>query len=129
MVTSLESVIPVIVCQDIAAEHDFLVNVLGFKSGGVQTDADGNAVHGEIIADTITLWLHAISAEHSMAAPGNGPNHGGFVVFVEDVDTHYADLLGAGITPDSRPTDQEYGQREYGVTDPEGHRWWFATRL
>jgi hypothetical protein len=22
-----------------------------------------------------------------------------------------------------------YGQREYGLTDPEGHRWWFATPL
>jgi uncharacterized glyoxalase superfamily protein PhnB len=23
--------------------------------------------------------------------------------------------------------DQPYGQREYGVRDCEGHRWWFAT--
>jgi uncharacterized glyoxalase superfamily protein PhnB len=25
--------------------------------------------------------------------------------------------------------DQPYGQREYGVRDPEGNLWYFATRL
>jgi hypothetical protein len=28
-----------------------------------------------------------------------------------------------------QPTDQFYGDRRYGVTDLEGHLWWFATHL
>jgi len=40
--------IPVLVCQDIAAEHDFLVEALGFSSGGIHRNAEGHAVHGEV---------------------------------------------------------------------------------
>jgi uncharacterized glyoxalase superfamily protein PhnB len=40
---------------------------------------------------------------------------------------HHAAAHGA--TPEVEPRDMPYGQREYGLTDPEGHRWWFATAL
>jgi len=33
----------------------------------------------------------------------------------------------AGATILSEPTDQDYGQREYAVRDPDGHSWWIAT--
>ena len=53
---------------------------------------------------------------------------GGMVVHVDDVDAHFAKVKAApGATILSSPTDQPYGQREYGVRDPDGHSWWFAT--
>jgi uncharacterized glyoxalase superfamily protein PhnB len=48
-------------------------------------------------------------------------------VLVPDVDAHYEQAKAAGGEIISEPTDQDYGQREYGVRDPEGHRWWMAT--
>lgn len=48
---------------------------------------------------------------------------------IGDVDAHYERTRAAGARIDSEPTDQAYGLREYGVRDPEGHRWWFATPL
>ena len=33
----------------------------------------------------------------------------------------------AGATILREPTDEDYGQREYGVRDPEGHNWYIAT--
>lgn len=129
MAVSVESLIPLVVCRDIAAEHDFLVNVLGFASGGLQMDDAGRVVHGEVYASSMPVYLHALSPEHSLAAPGGAPNHGGIMVFVDDVDAHYEEVLTAGVSPDSGPVDQPYGQREYGITDPEGHRWWIATRV
>jgi uncharacterized glyoxalase superfamily protein PhnB len=122
------TVIPVIVCTDIAAIHDHLVEVFGFDSGGVQRDGDGRPVHGEVRMGASRIWLHAVSEAHEMAAPRDGqPSTGGAVVYVADVDAHYAWAKAAGARVDSHPTDQEYGQREYGARDPEGHRWWFAT--
>ena len=124
------SVIPVIVYADISRAHDFLVEVFEFAAGGVQRDSTGRAVHGEVRAGDTTIWLHAISADHRMDTPHGKPaNHGGFVVRVPNVDEHFERVRAAGAKIESAPTDQEYGQREYGVSDPEGHRWWFATPI
>jgi uncharacterized glyoxalase superfamily protein PhnB len=48
-------------------------------------------------------------------------------VYVTDVDAHFTRARLAGATIESEPRDMDYGQREYGAVDPEGHRWWFAT--
>ena len=37
------------------------------------------------------------------------------------------ELGAAGAHVETAPSDTPYGQREYGVRDSEGHRWWFAT--
>ena len=64
-----------------------------------------------------------------METPASAPSSNGLVVFVADVDAHYRRARESGAMIESEPTDQPYGQREYGARDPEGHRWWFATRL
>ena len=50
MIESTQRATPVLVYADIPAAHDFLVGVFHFQSGGVQTDRDGNAIHGEVVA-------------------------------------------------------------------------------
>jgi MerR family transcriptional regulator, thiopeptide resistance regulator len=121
-------VIPVIACSDIAAEHDYLVDVLGFTSGGLERDPGGNVVHGEVRAGDRRIWLHASTADHGLQTPRTlGAAGGGAVIHIADVDAHYARARAAGAETTSEPTDQEYGQREYGVKDPDGHNWWFAT--
>jgi len=64
-----------------------------------------------------------------MSAPQKATASSGLVVHVADVDAHYERARAAGATIDSEPRNQEYGQREYGARDREGHRWWFATPL
>jgi uncharacterized glyoxalase superfamily protein PhnB len=128
--TDMTSMIPMLVCADIAATHDYLVDVFGFEAGDVVRDGDGNPVHGELRGGDGTIWLHAVSPAHELASPrGMAEQHGGLLVFVDDVDKHFAKAKQAGAKIDSEPRDQEYGQREYGARDPEGHRFWFATRL
>jgi uncharacterized glyoxalase superfamily protein PhnB len=50
-------------------------------------------------------------------------------VIVPDVDAHFAHAKASGARIDSEPTDQDYGLREYGVRDPENHRWWFSSPI
>jgi uncharacterized glyoxalase superfamily protein PhnB len=50
-------------------------------------------------------------------------------VFVDDVDAHFERVRSGGVPTDSDPMDQPYGQREYGVRDLEGHRWWFVAPI
>ncbi len=87
-------------------------------------------MHGEVRLGDAPIWLHRVTAEHEMASPkgASGP-HGGLTVIIEDVDAHFARSQAAGASIDSPPTDQEYGLREYGVRDPENHRWWFSSQL
>jgi uncharacterized glyoxalase superfamily protein PhnB len=123
-------VIALLVYEDIAAAHDFLVAALGFESGGVHRDGAGRAVHGEVRAGEFAIWLHRVTAEHCLASPKLLPaSNSGLVIFVDDVDAHYERARKHGVDVEQPPQDQPYGQREYGVTDPEGHRWWFATPL
>jgi uncharacterized glyoxalase superfamily protein PhnB len=49
-------------------------------------------------------------------------------VRVDDVDGHYRRAVAAGAGVLREPADQDYGERNYGVTDPEGQHCWFAQR-
>lgn len=128
--SKIERFIPLLVCEDIPAEHDFLVDVLGFISGGIHRTPEGEAVHAEVRAGELVIWLHRVAADRKMASPRSMPAaSSGLVVYVDDVDAHCVRARSRGARPESEPKDMPYGQREYGLTDPEGHRWWFASPL
>lgn len=121
------AVIPVLVYEDIEAAHDFLVEVFGFTSGGLHRLEDGTVVHGEVRLGEEPIWLHMVTAERQMGSPkGAAQSHSGLTVVVDDVDAHFARSKAAGARIESAPTDRDYGLREYGVRDPENHRWWFS---
>jgi uncharacterized glyoxalase superfamily protein PhnB len=124
-VPTIKSIIPLLVYKDIPAAHEFLVKAFGFEAGGVVHDAKGQPIHGEVYAGQTKIWLHRVTAEHGLDL--SAKSSGGLVVYLDDVDAHCERARAAGAHIESEPQDQPYGQREYGVRDPEGHRWWFAT--
>jgi MerR family transcriptional regulator, thiopeptide resistance regulator len=127
---TIERVIPVLTYQDIQGAHDFLVQAFGFAAGGVDRSPDGQAVHAEVRAGDVGIWLHRVTAEHQLDSPRTADvANSGLVVQVDDLDAHYERARSAGARIDSTPVDQPYGQREYGARDPEGHRWWFMMPL
>ncbi|HEY6325450.1 MAG TPA: VOC family protein, partial [Candidatus Cybelea sp.] len=118
------------VYENIPAAHDFLVEVFGFTSGGIERDGDGNAVHAEVKAGGAAIWLHRVSPEHEMFSPRMLPGaSGGAYVQVDDVDAHFEHARSRRAKIESEPRDQPYGMREYDVRDIEGHRWWFGSRM
>jgi len=120
---SFERIIPILVYEDIPSAHDFLVDAFGFVSGGVQRTPDGEAVHGEVRAGDLLIWLHRAAPEHNLASPrSQSVATGGLVVHMDDVDAHYANARERGASVESEPKDQPYGQRGYGARDPEGNR-------
>jgi MerR family transcriptional regulator, thiopeptide resistance regulator len=106
---TMTRMIPLLVYEDIERAHDFLVKAFGFEPGGVERDADGNVIHGEVRSGDRVIWLHRVTEERDLASPrSGGPATGGLVVHVDDVDAHFARARAA-------------------ARDLEGHRWWFAT--
>ena len=118
-------VIPVLPYADIRAAHDFLVAVVGLESGGL-VEHDGRVVHGEVRAGGRRFWLHEAAGPLTTPAV-SGTRTGGIVLQVDDVDAHHEHAKAAGATILRPPTDEDYGQREYGLRDPEGHDWYVAT--
>jgi uncharacterized glyoxalase superfamily protein PhnB len=47
-------------------------------------------------------------------------------VFVEDVEAHFAHTTACGAKIVEGLHETEYGELQYGVEDPEGHRWIFS---
>jgi uncharacterized glyoxalase superfamily protein PhnB len=52
-----------------------------------------------------------------------------FFLYVDRVDAWYERAVGAGATSLSVPTDQPYGDRVAGVSDPSGNVWYLATHF
>jgi PhnB protein len=51
------------------------------------------------------------------------------MVYVQDIDSHYAHAVGEGANITMPLQDAFYGERRYEATDLEGHRWHFAERF
>jgi uncharacterized glyoxalase superfamily protein PhnB len=51
------------------------------------------------------------------------------IVFVDDVDRHFAAVETAGVATTHRPADKPWGLRQYLVKDREGHLWEFSQHV
>jgi uncharacterized glyoxalase superfamily protein PhnB len=128
-VDTAQNIVPLLIYEDIAAMQQFLVNTFGFQAGVLERDGEGRVVHGEVSMNGTVIWLHRATAEHGVTSPKGLPAvSSGVVVLVDDVDAHYRHAREAGAVIEREPTDQPYAQREYSARDPEGGRWYFATR-
>lgn len=124
-----QNVVPLLIYEDIAAVQDFLVTAFGFERGILERDGEGRVVHGEVSMGGTGIWLHRATAAHGLASPrALSAVSCGLVVLVPDVDAHFERARAAGAQIDREPEDQPYDQREYAARDPEGGRWYFATR-
>jgi uncharacterized glyoxalase superfamily protein PhnB len=126
------SVVPYLLYEDATAALDWLTRVFGLEETLRLTDAEGAVNHAEL-----AVGSGSNQGQILLGAPGGdyqSPGHTGHVhshisVYVDDVDAHYAHARDAGANITEEPADQFYGDRRYGVTDLEGHLWWFATHL
>jgi uncharacterized glyoxalase superfamily protein PhnB len=80
--------------------------------------------------------IHHVTVKIGNARMEMGEAHGPyqpmptmFYLYVEDCDALYKRALSAGATSISAPTDQPYGDRSGGVTDPFGNKWYIATHI
>ena len=105
-----QNVVPLLIYEDIPAIQRYLVTKFGFEAGVLERDGAGRVVHGEVSLDGTGIWLLRSLREHGVVSPtALEAVNAAVVVLVPDVDAHYE-------------------QREYAARDPEGGRWYFATR-
>ena len=80
--------------------------------------------------DGVIMIGRANEDVHQISSPqGIGRTTVQMMVYVRDVDSHYAHAVAEGATITMPLQDAFYGERRYEATDLEGHRWHFAERF
>jgi len=122
---------PYLLYKDVGKALTFLSKAFGFvESGDRFTGQDGTVQHAAMkISPDGEIFM--------MGCPGpkykNPKKLGSLTQYlyinVDNVDKHFARAKKAGATILEKPADTFYGERRYGVADPEGHSWFFAQHV
>lgn len=134
----MSDVIPFLNYEDGPTALDWLARAFGFEEVTRWLKPDGSLDHGEMTAGDGRIMLattpayespkhHREHCERARAWQANPWVIDGVLVYVDDVDAHYARAVAAGATILSEPEDGFPGRR-YRAEDPEGHRWMFMQR-
>jgi PhnB protein len=122
---------PYLLYKDVGKALNWLTKAFGFIEDGERfTGEDGTIQHA-------AMKISKDGAPFMMGCPGpkyKNPKKLGNVtvlmyVDMDNVDKHFARAKKAGAKIIEKPADTHYGARRYGVTDPEGHQWYFAQEL
>ncbi|MGI9592079.1 MAG: VOC family protein [Myxococcota bacterium] len=125
-----QRIVPYLTYADASAAIDFLCKAFGFEEQFRLDMDDGRIGHAELSLDGNVLMLASAFPEMGLQSPAELPAlHCQVHIEVEDVDAHFARAREAGATIAAAPEDQPYGDRNYRASDPEGHRWIFATHV
>jgi len=132
-------VIPMIAYADGVAALDWLANAFGFTEIRRMVGKDGRLAHGEMDTGDGMIMLATPSPDYE--GPKQHREHcekakawssvpwviDGVLVYVADVNQHFARARDAGAGILSDPEEGPPGRR-YRAEDLEGHRWMFMER-
>ena len=124
----MQTVTPFVLYQDVAAAIEWLGRAFGFEEKLRYADDSGIVTHAELTVGDGEIFLGHPGPQYR--SPRDLGTYSHLVhVYVDDVDTHYAQAVEAGATILGELEDTPYGDRRYDTEDPEGQRWSFATVL
>jgi PhnB protein len=120
------TITPYLLYADVEAALEFLQRAFGFEEVLRYTGAQGYVNHAEMrLGDDVIYMGDPGDQYRNPAALGAATVMIG-VHGVEDVDALCERARDAGAEITQEPADQEYGERRFGATDPEGHKWFFS---
>ena len=124
------SITPHLAITDVAGALDFYAKAFDAEERLRLSLPDGTIAHAEMYVNGGLVTLGAAIPDYGLAAPDpDQPVHVAITVFGPDVDAAYQQVLAAGATSMSEPTDQFHGDRTATVRCPYGHKWILATHL
>jgi uncharacterized glyoxalase superfamily protein PhnB len=124
------SVYPVVRYKDPAAGIEWLKRAFGLSEQTVDTGDDGTVRHAELRAGDGLVMISPAREDDWMGGTSPDPLRSTVSVYIVldgDIDAHHDRAKAAGATIVMRPTDHDYGSRDYSARDPEGNLWSFGT--
>ena len=121
---------PYLIEDNAAAAIDFYKRAFGATEIFRYTQDDGRIGHAEIqIGDSRIMLADEFPERGIRSARHYGGSPVTIMLYVENVDAVFAQAVAAGATVERPLADQPYGDRNGGVIDPFGHRWFVATHI
>lgn len=122
------TIYPALLYRDPGAAIPWLEKAFGFKTVMNVPDDEGGVAHAELGLGTGMIMLGSAKKEMGWVSPLDLPAVNQTIyVYVADPDTHHAQAKAAGAEITRELNDTDYGSREYGAKDLEGHHWSFGT--
>jgi len=124
--------------QDPVRAIDWLVAAFGFSVRLKVPDDAGGIRHSELTFGEAVVMVAGERSHPPLLARSpkslDGANSQALFLYVDDIEAHYTQALGAGAVVVRELATTDYGadywaDRGYAVLDPEGHTWHFAQRL
>lgn len=126
-------VIPYLFYQDVAAAAAWLSEAFDFSETLRHTASGGAVTHIELTWAGESIMLGVVDRGEGQVLgyrAARGAPHSSFVfIIIPDVEAHFERSLRAGAKVIAPPENKPYGQRQYTVEDPEGHRWSFSEQV
>jgi len=113
----------------------WLCDAFGFEVRLIVESKDGGIEHSELVyGDGAIMVGDAKKRPHFRSPRAVGGNTQSLMIYVDDVDAHYAHARARGAKVTNEPMETDYGpeywsDRSYGAEDPEGHHFWFVQRV
>ena len=120
-----QKITPYLLYEDCDAMLEWLSRAFGFTELLRSRSPDGHVWHAEMELGGAKIYLGDPGDDYRNPTSLGGRTLSLFVL-VDDVDAHYERAKAAGAEITEEPNDKEYGFRQYGAHDPEGHAWHFA---
>jgi uncharacterized glyoxalase superfamily protein PhnB len=117
-----QTVFPCITFRDAKASFDFLERAFGAERLSVYEDDEGRVVHAELRIGQSTI----MGGDDHPGATATPPGVSVIYVVVDDADAAHARAKAAGADV-TDIVEQDYGSRDFTVTDPDGNRWAVGT--
>ena len=119
----MKSIIPTLAVADIDASVRFYTEVLGFDIAFTLPGEDGKLIHASVRRGDSSLMFGRVDSSnpHDQSPLGRGVVLYATVTDNEDIDSYFQSVRDAGATVVQEPTDQFWGHRDWGITDPDGY--------
>lgn len=117
------TVIPVLTYPDVRAAVAWLTAAFGF----VERVRIGANHRAQLQLGSGAVIVADVHGDRRTPRPGEVTHS--VLVRVDDVRAHYDRAREHGARIVDEPTDFPYGERQYSVEDPAGHRWTFSETL
>jgi uncharacterized glyoxalase superfamily protein PhnB len=118
---ALSTASPSLTVNDLQRSMDWYRDVLGFKVGETWKDGAGKPVGAELKAGGVSFWIGQDDWKKGRDRK-KGEGFRMFCMTKRSVDDIARRVASKGGQLDHGPTDQEWGVREIGLTDPDGFK-------
>jgi uncharacterized glyoxalase superfamily protein PhnB len=123
---------PYVVVKDPARSLEFYQKAFGFAQRSAHTGPDGKIQHAEMTYEDAVIMLGpeaTCPGQPPTKAPATTgtPSPVSLYLYCPDVDALHARAVEAGAKSEYAPSDMFWGDRMCSVSDPDGHKWSFAT--